>query len=204
MNVICDAALNFNLYWQVIMHDVGTKIREAREARQMSQAALAKEIKASQQAIDRIERGITTFSRVVPQALSFLGLDNHPAHKTSHSADHDILSVFATNADEIDETVVGHERRPMCLVNVHGAYAIQQGRADMAPVYNLGDVLLVNPQRPARAGDRIVLRNGRSYVVASLIEEMPDEWVVATNAATRTIAKEAFPLAHKIVGCVTA
>ena len=49
-----------------------------------------------------------------------------------------------------------------------------------------------------------MLRNGRSYVVASLVEEKPHEWVVATNADTTKIAKETFPLAHRIVGCVTA
>jgi phage repressor protein C with HTH and peptisase S24 domain len=115
-----------------------------------------------------------------------------------------VLSVFATDADEIDETVVSLERRPMCLVNVAGAYAIRQRGAGMEPVYNPGDVLLVNPHRPAGAGDRIVLRNGRGYLVASLIEEHPDGWVVATRDVTTKIPKENFPLAHKIVGCVTA
>jgi hypothetical protein len=170
----------------------------------MSQASLAREIKASQQAIDRIERGITTFSRVVPDALAFLGLDNHQTHKKPHLADQDVLNVFATDAGEIVETVVGLERRPLCLLNVPGAYAIRQRGADMEPVYNCGDVLLVHPHRPVGAGDRIVLRNGRSYLVANLIEEAPDGWVVATRDVSTTIPKETFPLAHKIVGCVTA
>lgn len=55
--------------------EIGAKIREAREARGMSQAALAKAIGISQPAIRKIEGGGTQRSKYLTDIVRYLGLD---------------------------------------------------------------------------------------------------------------------------------
>lgn len=52
-----------------------TRLREAREARGWSQAELATRAGTTQQTVDRLERGVTSFSRALPAVAAALDLD---------------------------------------------------------------------------------------------------------------------------------
>jgi len=53
---------------------------------------------------------------------------------------------------------VGYERRPPALRNVPDAYALYVAGDSMIPRYFPGDVVYVNPHRPCRQGDDVVIQ----------------------------------------------
>lgn len=53
---------------------------------------------------------------------------------------------------------VGYERRPPALRNVPDAYALYVAGDSMIPRYFPGDIVYVNPHRPCRQGDDVVIQ----------------------------------------------
>ena len=184
------------------MSELGKKIREAREARGLSQADLSAATKTAQQTIARVEIGVTKWSRSLVPVCKFLGIDvEEPCPKDAQSPTDAIVTIYATDGGEISGRAIGNAGRPLSLAGVPDAYAIYMNGSGMNPIFRSGDLLIANPHQPPRAGDRVILRNGGRYLVRILVSENDSAWVVSSPAGEDEIPKKDYGVAHKIVAC---
>lgn len=155
----------------------GSRIRQAREALGWSQAELAEKAGTNQQTIDRIESGKTQHSRATPAVLRALGLEtdqsNTPDIKLEPArlvpgeqlvGERD-LPVYSSaegggGALILSTDPIEWVKRPAPLVNVRGGYGIYIVGESMVPRFNPGEIALVHPHLPFRAGVDVVLYHG--------------------------------------------
>jgi len=99
--------------------------------------------------------------------------------------------------------------RPEPLGNVKGAYGYFMYSDEMAPVFNIGDLLLIDPTHPCRPGDDVLLRSprgdGYAVKVRTLAQVGDDAWTARTwsGAPAETFKYNDWPICHLIVGKFT-
>lgn len=78
---------------------------------------------------------------------------------------------------------MGHVRRPPVLAGIKKAYAVYVIGESMEPKYRAGDLIFVNPARPPRPGDAVVIqiRDGEHADIVAyvkVLERFDDRRVV--------------------------
>lgn len=191
--------------------DTGEKIRSKREKARLSQAELAKLAGTSQQTIDRLERGVTDYSRFLPKIFEVLEIDdiaNPMPRFPPIEADGEILIKSIVEDDGTDvflmtELNAGAFPRPRTLQNASGVYAIYMHGVKMAPIYRSGDLLVINPHQPPRNEDGAVfLSADRTRLqIAELEKETATEWTIkryGPKPVVSSIKKKDFPICEVV------
>ena len=72
--------------------------------------------------------------------------------------------------------------RPPSLKHVKGAYAVYVENDSMAPMHMRGDLRIIDPNKPARTGDTVIVQtvdeNGERQAWIKLLEKQTDGWLV--------------------------
>lgn len=83
----------------------------------------------------------------------------------------------------IDEPI-GYEIRPPALAQVPDAYALYVAGDSMEPRYFSGELVYVNPRRPCRAGDDVVVQVRENGVIVGYVKKLirrGDQQVICTQ-----------------------
>src|SRR5262245_37249342 len=210
---------------------IGRMIRAKRLQLNMSQTELADQIGAHEQTIHKIESGIIKYSRYFDQIGRILSLDL--IDKWSHdNANGSVapssvrrlgdLPVHGAMPYERDHRMIlltpvaaSATARLQCLQNVTGAYAFPIVNNLMAPAYEIGDEVQVNPLLPPEPGRDLVFYSKpktaggeQGVCVARVVAVTAKSWSVMhwSNATGTwkpqefTLPRSEFKKAHVIVG----
>jgi transcriptional regulator with XRE-family HTH domain len=209
--------------------DIAAIVKRARALKGISQPELARRVGTTQQTIDKIEQGKVQRSsflaaialeldvpldrvlRVRPKSNAVREL---PAH-TLISADRD-LPVYAAAAQGdngvqvLSSDPVEYVPRPAPLGRVRDAYGVIVADDLMAPEVESGDIALVNPHMPARAGDTCVFRSagqdGAQRSCIKRVRKLTDkdwhvtEWSGEHGRRDFTLKRADWPVAHVTIG----
>lgn len=97
--------------------------------------------------------------------------------------------------------------RSPALAGNKAAYAVYCAEDSLAPRYERGQTLVIDPTRPVAPGNDVlfVSRDGKARCIRRLVAVLPDEWRVQQLTPPRTykLAKSEYPTAHKIFGSRT-
>jgi len=135
-------------------------------------------------------------------------------HTPKPDADRDLtLPIYSTASSGNGLFVVTSEvmiftRPPVFLIGVQGAYGFCVFDETMAPAYEIGDIVFVNPQRPPIAGADVVLyardpRNGDAEAtMRRLLTFSKKAWETKhyTPLETVNLARSQWPICHLVVG----
>lgn len=222
------------------MESFGTIVKERREALGLSQEDLAAAANTSQGTIDKIENNRSLRSRFLPAVFTALNLPldlltkstvtevqfknqaTTQAHQPTFTkselvGDVDLPIFAAARGGLVEDSMlltsepIDHVKRPSPLATVRGAYGVYVIGDSMSPVYEQGDLVLVNPHLPARPGDDVILcssdGDGSHYaIVKRLIKSTPDEWLLrqfnppAGQSNEFALYKDEWPISHLVVG----
>lgn len=156
--------------------DTGDIIRSKREQLRLTQGDLASRVGTKQQTIEKIELGKIKHSSYLPAICSVLGIDFSmvarnvpgPASPPKPIPASDLygerdLPVYAVVQGGSGALILSSEpvewvARPEPLARKQG-YGVIVVEDSMAPEYRSGDIALVNPHIPPRAGDTCVFRS---------------------------------------------
>ncbi|TDH35683.1 helix-turn-helix domain-containing protein [Pseudohoeflea suaedae] len=145
------------------MKTLGAAIRRAREARGWSQTELGERVNLSVAAISKIENGGTRNPRNLARFAEVLGVDflaPKPKPKPRQGMTPIVGRASAGNLSRIvslDDPVDWAET-PGELVNVPGGYMVYVHGDSMAPRYEPGERIHVNPTRPVPVGKYCVIQ----------------------------------------------
>jgi transcriptional regulator with XRE-family HTH domain len=204
-------------------------VKRARAIKGISQPELARRVGTSQQTIDKIETGKVQRSSFLAAIALELGVPldrvlrvppksnavgEMPAHKLI-SADRD-LPVYATvtqgdnGLQVLSSDPVEYVARPAPLARVRDAYGVIVADDSMAPEVESGDIALINPHMPARAGDTCVFRSaGQDGAQRSCIKRvrklMDKDWHVTEWSGEHgrrdfMLKRADWPVAHVTIG----
>lgn len=94
------------------------------------------------------------------------------------------VAVGGTDADfQLNGETVDYVRRPPGLAKVRDAFAIYVVGDSMSPRFEEGELLFINPHRPARPGDDVLIEmkpNGHEAgdaFIKRLVKRTPTQWV---------------------------
>lgn len=165
------------------------RIREFRSARGWSLQNLAEAAGTSKSQIDKLEKGARRLTVDWMMRLAKpLGCD--PRDLLPHAAPETRGMKFksvrpgagkAANANTVlipvrnaAGTAVDHVPRPYYLMHAKDAYALYVTDAAMTPMYRPGQMLFVNPYKPASSGDGVVITGKKGEMrVRELVEYGP-------------------------------
>lgn len=146
-----------------------TRFRQARQAKQLTQAAVAEALKVSQSAVAQWESGRSFPSAgVAAQIERLLGMQvgaagGQPAQARGAARKQARLPIVGLPAPGDEERIIvdgsarGDLPAPPQLENVPGAQAVYvRGRA-MEPRYYQGEVVYLNPSRPPNPGEFVLV-----------------------------------------------
>lgn len=203
--------------------ELAEMIRVRRIEMGLSQEQLASKAGTSQQNVERIENGTVKHSRYMNAILRELGLESGTAPKGEASRPipqflgESDLPVYSAVEGGPGEMVVSTEPidfvpRPWFLKNVKDGYAVVVTGESMIPVYEPGDLVIVNPRLQAIRGKNAIFVSGSHELgdfkatVKRLLRSAPDAWHVKQynppDGMTEEFAlpKRQWPLALRIVG----
>jgi phage repressor protein C with HTH and peptisase S24 domain len=107
----------------------------------------------------------------------------------------------------MSEKPVNSIDRSPALKGNKAAYAVYCAEDSLAPRYERGQTLAIDPTRPVAPGNDVlfVSRDGKSRCIRRLVAVLPSEWRVQQLTPPRTykMAKAEYPTAHKIFGSRT-
>lgn len=204
---------------------VGDNIKAERERRGWSQSELARKARISQPVIAELESGAQKTTKKLPAIAAAFGLspaDLDPAYATGHYrpppeffGDVD-LPVFSAVEGGPGEMVVStdpidHVLRPWFLRNVKDGYAVVVTGESMVPVYEPGDLVIVNPRLPVIKGKNAIFVadeevGGFTATVKRLEKTTAMDWHVRQwnppegAGHELTLSKKRWPKALRIVG----
>lgn len=164
------------------MSSLGVRIRETREKKGLSQAAIAEELNVSQQAIQQVESGKARKPRYLYELSNLLDVSYewllHGKEALSYQQNQPYeagsvmqpQSLSASEQIKILELTMGGENgcytltgnmadmtyRPRYLDQVSKAYGVYVYDNRMSPRYNPGEVVFTHPGRPVANGDYVV------------------------------------------------
>ncbi len=204
-------------------------MKRARAAKGISQPELARRVGTSQQTIDKIENGKVQRSsymaaialelgvpldrvlRVRPKSNAVVEIPGH----TLVSTDRDLPVYAATPGDSgvqvLSSDPVEYVLRPAPLAKVRDGYGVIVADDLMAPQFGSGDIALVNPHLPPRAGDSCVFRSagqdGNQQVCIKHLRKVTDkDWHVSEwsseNGGKRDFAlkRSEWTIGHVTIG----
>lgn len=163
---------------------IGSTVKALRAGKKWSQAQLASASGVSQQLISQIERDINESTKELPALANALGVkpsDLDPAFgdggpvselRTADIAlpaigslprDVPVLgtaagSDYERGAFQLSSDVVDYVRRPPGIATNLKAYALYVEGESMLPKFEPGELIYVNPARPVRPGDYVVIQ----------------------------------------------
>jgi phage repressor protein C with HTH and peptisase S24 domain len=169
----------------------------------MTQTELARQVGTNQQTIDKIESGIIKKSSFLPTILPKLGIPLdvlvneesgrlHSGQNTStlirngpalgelpiHGAVEGGKGALIVSADPVE-----YMARPAPLLNVRDGYGVLIVEDSMAPEFEPGDVALVHPHLPPKAGETCVFYSEQEdgttlAIIKRLRRTTPETWHV--------------------------
>lgn len=206
----------------------GQRVRDLRLVRGWSMAELARRTQTTKQTIDKIERGETLRSRILPQIASELGVsvadidprfgDEPPRQVSSRGvvrrsrvpSEGDVPIYGCAEANEgsvvITFQAIDYLRRPTPLAHVADAYALLLDGTSMVPALEPGDIVLVNPLLfPRRGMSALFLapENEKARAMPRRYEGQNDRaWKVSQWNPSRhmNLEKKEWPRVHTVVG----
>jgi phage repressor protein C with HTH and peptisase S24 domain len=181
--------------------NIGTMVRTARLDHKLSQPELARRVGTTQQTIEKIELGKIKHSSFMPAIAQELNiaidkvvrnprplaapLKLVPGEKLTGNND---LAVYAAvqggsgvlilSSDPVEYVV-----RPDPLARVRDGYGVIVVEDSMKPEFRSGDIALVNPHLPPRAGDTCVFRHQEedgteTAIIKHLRRATAERWLV--------------------------
>lgn len=142
--------------------DLPARIRAERENRGLSQAEVANAIGITQAGYAKIENGTTVRSRYIADVLSFFKMSDQDLPLATYKAPPTFLGsrdlpVYSAVEGGPGEMVVSTDPidlipRPWFFELVSDAFAVVVTGESMYPLYEPGDMVLVNPRLPAIRG----------------------------------------------------
>lgn len=206
------------------MDSVGSRIKALREAKGLSQAALARMAKVSQPVIANLEIEQQVSTKRLPEIAAALGVDvsaldprfqPKPTNQLSTSRffnDAAKLPVYAAAEGGSGHMIVTTDPiewlpRPYTLEAVEDAYAILIVGESMVPAFEPGDTAWVNPRLPPMKGCDVVIYevNGDGEATATikrLVGWTDAEWTLQqwNPAKTFKLKRSDWPKCHRVVG----
>lgn len=204
---------------------IGPKIRERRAERGLSQESLAEAVGTTQSTVDRIESddfkrmpsALPKIAAVLGFSLRELGFDvEGPAPKVHRPAPQFLgeldLPVYASAEGGAGTMVINTDPiqlvpRPWYLGNVREGYAVLVVGDSMEPVFEAGDMAVVNPRLPPRRGKDIILvadehDGGFTATIKRLIGWTEREWKLRQYNPKKDFAlpRKEWPKALRVVG----
>jgi transcriptional regulator with XRE-family HTH domain len=181
--------------------EVGKRVKELRDKLGLTQEALANAIGSKdRQTFYKVEAGLRELSydelpkaaEVLQTTVEYIVKGQSPAGTTplyglaesgTGIAQPDLIPLVTY--DDAGRHVEGYAERPPCLRGVRNAYAIYVWDECMEPCYSPGELLYVNPAKPARSGrDVVILRRSGPPALRRL--ERHDGKHVFVKAMTET------------------
>jgi transcriptional regulator with XRE-family HTH domain len=206
------------------------RILDARLAKGMSQAELARAARVSQQTIINIERGTVRsrnlarvahalglnpaeFGAVMPAELPYamvadvmlraatIPLANFPVHFTAEAGAAELT---------VDASVGDYIRRPGPLAQAAAGYGVYVAGTAMVPEFRPGEIALVNPDLPVTPAASYVFYaehpgSGRA-TLKWLRRATDDHWLVtqhnppAGKSKDVSLRRKDWPVAHRVIG----
>lgn len=197
---------------------IGDRVRQKREQLGLTQTQLAERAGTSQQTVDRIESGTTKHSRALPSILEVLDIDAPERNMVRtrvvlEAIPHGpkTLPVFSSAQGGPGELQFSHDpidyiSRPEHLLGVKNGFAMYLVGDSMAPKYEQGDLILINPDIPYKINDFVLISrqlDGQfAAIVKRLVQVRKDTWVVKQYHPEKTfeLPRADWPLCHVIVG----
>lgn len=205
----------------------GDKIRQRREARDMSQADLGRKVGCSQATILKIEAGETVRSKYL--ALIAVELDiplgevdpayaalEKPVGLGQIPGDRLILPgndfpIYASAEGGPGEIVrssdpIDFVPRPAPVQHVREAYGLVVTGTSMVNEFRPGETLLINPRAPIIGGESYVFysefQGEARATVKNLRRATPDSWFVTqwNPAKDFTLKKTEWTICHRVIG----
>lgn len=206
--------------------DIATLVRNARVARNLSQPQLARLVGTSQQTIDKIESRKVQHSSFMPAIAQELGIPLAKVLRLGHTngtvatipghnlvmGDRDLPVYAATHngvggVQALSSEPVDSVIRPEPLARVRDGYGFIVIDDNMSPEFEVGDIALVNPHVPARAGKTCVFRKTAEDGVVLFrlyrLQKVTDrDWIVSewSDKGTHSLRRSEWPVAHVTVG----
>lgn len=214
--------------------DVPNRIKEWRTRFGLTYASLGELVGTTAPQIQKLERGergldIKWMVRI-STALSSVGQGTvFPADLLPHFGQHgprqhallptaggqspgsrELIPVYTAVAENDENLVlleapIGHTTRPPILQNATDGYALQMAGISMMPRYSNGQVLYIDPTRPPREGNGVVVRKpGNAVVIAEFRRFLPDRGLALRTYQPSPhefeIQKTAYQRLHTVVG----
>lgn len=201
--------------------ELGQKIRERREARGLSQAALARKVGTHQQTIEKIEKGTVKYSRYLHRItaeldLPFPGASGHDGASSNSTAEPLVgerdLPVYGAaeggrGALIVTNDPVDYVRRPAPLAQVKDGYGLIIVGESMVPEMKPGETALVHPHLPPVAGEPCVFyadneAGEQRVTVKSYVRSTSTHWHVEQWNPPRkfTLDRKEWQRCERIVG----
>lgn len=199
------------------------RFRNVRESKGLSQTQLANLAGVGQTTIDKIERGETKSSRMLPKLAAALGvqveeldtdakLSGAIVQEPKFFSNDLTMPVFASAEGGNGSLIVSADpleyiRRPHTLEAVTDAYAILIVGESMVPAFEPGDTAWVNPRLPRmRDTDAIfysLAESGEAHAtIKRLVSWSEGEWTVRqwNPAKTFKLERQKWQRSHRVVG----
>jgi transcriptional regulator with XRE-family HTH domain len=207
------------------MNELHERIRQAREARGLSQQEVADAVGISQPAVRKIESGETRKSRYLPEIMRYLRIAPDQVEELAQKAfpiarsdlvgakDFPVYGAAEGGGGHLVMTSdpVDYMRRPAPLELVRDGYGVIITGTSMIPAFWPGDVALVHPHLPPVANSHVILYSSEEpgwlkVTVKYLIRETSTHWHLKQwnppdgSSAEFKLPKEEWPRAHSVVG----
>lgn len=186
------------------MENLATRLEQAMKKAGHSQSSLARAVDTSQQTINQLLAGKTGRSKFLPEIADVLRVDlkwllhggetpSTPAarqaaeklHPTVTQAMPQDLPIYGDPSSMTDSfplnygDAISYIGRPSIFANNARAFAVYATGHDMEPRYSRGELLLIDPARPAQNSDYVLIESkDGSALVRQLIDVTSESIVV--------------------------
>lgn len=173
----------------VIIMDMSNKIKEYRQFRNLSMEALGNLVGTTPSTISKIEKGIMRLSdrwmAPIAEALGVSMADLLDESETEIPASDPIRNppirkripvyglaagAIAGGARILSEDAIEYVQAQRGVENVRDAYALIVTGTSMQPRFEPGDIIFINPHRPYRGGDYVVIQEETANGIAVSIK----------------------------------
>lgn len=198
---------------------VGRRIRDLRKKLDLSQEDVAGAITGSRdrQIGFRIEKGDRALSDdelpkvadLLQTTVEYIAKGQEPQQSTMYGLAESGASftqpdlIPLVTYDDAGRHVEGYAERPPCLRGVRNGYAIYVWDECMEPCYSPGELLYINPVKPARAGRDVLILRRSGLPTFRRLERQDGKFIFVkamTDANVARIPVDELAGVHLIVG----